>query len=151
MIHYRSSRNALRIFLAANFAALTLNAALAQRSHTPRPGSAERAAIMDAIRPTCERDLKQPVIFKVTLLNVGGDWAAARVMPIKPNGNEIDFSKTHYREDDAEGAFDSVGEALLRRRNGAWSLVKWRFGGTDTELSMWLEEFGLPASLGRSE
>lgn len=150
-MNYRQTRNALRISVAAVLATLTLSSAQAQRPHTPRPGSAERAAIMDAMRPTCERDLRQPVIFKVTLLKVAGDWAAARVMPIKPNGNEIDFSKTHYRDDYADGSFDSVGEALLRRRGGEWSLVKWRFGGTDTELSLWLEEFGLPASLARAE
>ena len=128
-MNYHFSRNALRIFLAATLAALTLSSAQAQRMHTPRPGSSERSAIMDAIRPTCERDLQQPVIFKVTLLNVAGDWAAARVMPIKPNGNEIDFSKTHYREDYADGSFDSVGEALLPasgRRMDAGEMALWR-------------------------
>jgi hypothetical protein len=37
--------------------------AFAQSGHTPTPGSAERKAIMDVLRPVCERDVGQKVIF----------------------------------------------------------------------------------------
>lgn len=142
-------RNTVRIFLFATFVGGAV--AEAQLSRTPAVGSPERKAILDVIRTTCERDLKQKVIFKVTLLNVAGDWAAARVAPIRPDGSDIDFSKTKYRELDEEGAFDGEGEALLHREGGDWSLVKWRFGASDTELSMWIEELGAPKSLEHSE
>ena len=140
--HPRKRGKAIFIFVAAVAACLSLSSAVGQLAHTPRVGSSERKAVLDCIRATCERDLKQEVIFKVGLLNVAGDWAAARVTPIRPNGDAIDYSKTHYKEVDEEGAFDGEGEALLRRENG-----KWRFGASDTELSMWLEELGAPASL----
>src|SRR5687768_15948202 len=44
--------------------------AFAQRTHTPEPGSAERAAIMDAIRGPAQKDLKQTAIFSVDRLRV---------------------------------------------------------------------------------
>ncbi len=138
------------IVLAAALLTASSRPARAQLSHTPRAGSAERKAIMEAIRPTCERDLKQKVVFKVGLLNVAGDWAAARVTPIRPDGSDIDYRKTHYRELDEEGAFDGEGEALLRREGSSWKLIKWRFGASDTELSVWIEELGAPASLAYS-
>lgn len=119
-----------------------------QAIYTPPTGSDERKAIMDALRPVCEQDLKQKVIFKVELLKVSGPWAAARVTPLQPNGSPINYLKTHYREDVQQGAFDSGGEALLVFKNGAWRLLKWRFGATDTELPEWLEKYGAPVGLG---
>ena len=119
----------------------------AQQAHTPPPGSAERRAIMDAIRPACERDVGEKVIFRVQHLRVIGGWALARVMPIRPDGAEIDYSRTRYRQVQAEGAFDAEGEALLRREGTAWKLLEWRFGATDTEVTIWFEKYGAPASL----
>ena len=120
---------------------------LAQKAHSPPPGSAERAEIMDVLRAPCERDLKQKVIFRVQHLRVAGDFALARVMPLRPDGGEIDFSKTKYREQEEEGAFDGEGEALLRRGNAGWQLLEWRFGTSDTEVPLWLEKYQAPQSL----
>ena len=118
-----------------------------QTARTPPPGSAERAEIMDVLRAPCERDLKQKVIFRVQHLRVAGDFALARVMPLRPDGGEIDFSKTKYREQEEEGAFDGEGEALLRRGNAGWQLLEWRFGASDTEVPIWLEKYRAPQSL----
>ncbi len=147
----RISWNAARILLLALVAVGTFPSAHAQLSRTPAVGSPERKAILDVIRAVVEPDLRQKVVFKVSLLNVAGNWAAARVTPIRPNGSDIDYRKTKYRADDEEGAFDGEGEALLRRRGGEWSLVKWRFGASDTELSIWIDELGAPSSLAISE
>lgn len=102
---------------------------------------------MDALRGPCERDLKQPVIFKVEHLKVAGDWAFARVVPLQVNGKPIDYMKTKYREMAEEGAFDAGGEALLKRKNGGWTVVEWRFGATDTEVELWREKYQLPDGL----
>ncbi len=74
----------------------------AQGGYTPKTGSAERTAIMDVLRPACERDVGQKVIFRVEHLRLVGEWALARVAPRRPDGSEIDFSKTKYREANAE-------------------------------------------------
>jgi hypothetical protein len=121
--------------------------ASAQIAHTPPAGSAERKAIMDVLREPCEQDLRQKVVFRVQHLRVAGDWAFARVVPIRPDGKEIDYSRTKYAEAEAEGAFDAEGEALLRRTGESWKLLEWRFGATDTEVDIWLEKHRFPRSI----
>lgn len=55
-------------------------------SFTPPPGSPERKAIMDAMRPRAEQIAKQPVIFKVVSLTVTGNHAHAVVVPLGQDG-----------------------------------------------------------------
>jgi hypothetical protein len=106
----------------------------AQTPVTPPSGSSARREIMDVLRVPVERDLRQKVVFRVQHLRVIGEWALARVVPIRPDGSDIDYSKTKYREENAEGVFDGEGEALLSRRGGRWKLLEWRFGASDTEV-----------------
>ena len=121
--------------------------AFAQSAKTPAAGSPERKAIMDAIRGPAEKEFKTKVIFNVDILRVAGDWAYARVSPTLPNGKEIDFSKTKYREQIELGAFDPQGEALLRRQNDKWKVLEWAFGSTDVPSAAWPEKYKMPKSL----
>ncbi len=98
---------------------------------------------MDVVRPACERDVGQKVIFRVQHLRL----IRARVVPLRPDGSEINYSKTKYREANAEGAFDGEGEALLRRQGKGWKLLEWRFGASDTEVPIWFEKYGAPSAL----
>ena len=118
-----------------------------QTAHTPPAGSVERKAIMDVLRVPCEQDLGRKVIFRVDHLRVANDWAFARVVPMQPDGKEIDYSRTKYAEVHAEGAFDAEGEALMRRVNGNWKVLEWRFGATDTEVDLWLEKHRFPRAI----
>ena len=139
------SRCTLALVLCCSF--LFGGDAFAQSAHTPKPGSAERKAIMDALRAPAEKDLKQKVIFNVDILKVAGDWAYARVSPTKPNGDEIDFSRTKYREQVELGAFDPQGEALLRRDGDEWEVLEWEFGNTDVPSAAWPDKYRMPKSL----
>lgn len=121
--------------------------AFAQNARTPAPGTEERAAIMDALRIPAEKELRQSVIFKVDRLRVAGDWAYARVSPTKPNGDEIDFSKTKYRKQVELGAFDPQGEALLRLEDDGWKVLEWAFGGTDVASAAWGDKYRFPQSI----
>ena len=121
--------------------------AFAQGAYTPKPGSAEREAIMEALRVPAKKDLGHTVIFKVDQLRVVGDWAFARVSPTLPDGKEIDYTKTKYRKLVELGAFDPQAETLLRRTVQGWDVVEWRFGATDVESVLWVEKYNLPKSL----
>ena len=135
--------------LALTCVVMTATHSLAQRAYTPAAGSPERKAIMDVLRVPVEADLRQKVVFKVQHLRIVGPWALARVVPIRPNGSDIDYSRTKYRDDLEEGAFDGEGEALLRNDGGGWRLLEWRFGASDTEVPIWLEKYRAPAALNR--
>lgn len=126
---------------------LTLAAMNAQSVHTPPAGSAERKAIMDVLRVPCEKELGIDVVFRVQHLRLAGDLAFARVVPMRPDGREIDYSRTKYREQEAEGAFDGEGEALLRRQGAKWKLLEWRFGATDTEVDIWVTKHRMRKAL----
>ena len=128
---------------------LAFTSARGQEASTPAAGSKERKAIMDVLRVPFERELKQEVIFVVSLLKVSEGWAAVRVQPKTPSGGEIDYRRTKYREQLEADMFDPTGEALLRRQgaSGPWKIIEWKFGGTDTALSAWVSSHGAPKSL----
>ena len=129
--------------------AATCTHSYAQHAYTPAAGTPERKAIMDVLRVPVEADLRQKVVFKVQHLRIVGPWALARVVPVRPNGSEIDYTRTKYRDELEEGAFDGEGEALLRKDGNGWRLLEWRFGASDTEVPIWLEKYRAPASLNR--
>lgn len=135
-------------FVVCCFLALSLNA-FAQSAHTPAVGSEERKALMDAIRGPAEKDLKQKVVFKVERLRVAGDWAYARVSPTRPDGSDLQYSKTKYQKEIDLGLFDPQGEALLfKEANGEWIVIEWVFGATDVPSAGWSDKHdGLPQSL----
>jgi hypothetical protein len=114
---------------------------------TPPPGSGERRAIAKALHPPCERDLGGKVILKFTQLRVLRDWAIARVRPLRPNEKSVDYRQTKYREQLEAGIFDEVGEALLKREQGHWRVLEWRFGATDTEMAEWIRRHRAPLAL----
>ncbi len=121
--------------------------AFAQSAHTPRPGSDERRALMDALRAPAKADFGLDVIFRVNRLRVAGEWAFALVSPVRPDGSAINFKKTKYRKFVETGEFDPMAQALLRREDGEWTVREWRFGATDVEFQIWPERYHLPASL----
>lgn len=118
-----------------------------QSVRTPAAGTAERKAIMDTLRPPVEKDLRQPVIFKVERLRVSGPWAFAFVVPIKPDGGEINYAKTRYREDLAAGAFDPQLATLLHKEGDRWKIVESSFGATDVPWVDWPAKHRCPKAL----
>jgi len=108
----------LRLVCSIAICVLLLSAAWAGSAagaHTPRPGSRERKAIMDALRVPVMKVLKQPVIFKVSHLRVSNGWAYVVAMAIKPNGADV--------------GPDAATVALLRQstRGSRWRVLHWGF------------------------
>ncbi len=115
--------------------------------HTPPAGSAERRAIARVLHEPCERDLGGRVILQFKQLLVWHDWAIARVRPLRPNEKSIDYQRTKYRAEIEAGMFDETGEALLKREQGHWRVLEWRFGATDTEMAEWIQRHHAPRAL----
>ena len=85
-------------------------------AYTPATGTAERKAIMDAMRldfypgdPAAARTNPKGIVFKVLFLKVHGDWACTHVDPVDAAGRPL-----------AEPRW-----GLLRRRAGQWSDVNY--------------------------
>ena len=83
-------------------------AAQADSAHTPARGSAERKAILDAMRAHRRRFDSRPVTFVVSHLRVQRGWAWLSVQPQSFDG------RSRYEGEDA----------LLRRRSGRWTVVE---------------------------
>ena len=87
----------------------------------PPQGSAERAAIMDALRPTATRDLGGRIEFVVIELRAANSLAFASVQPQRPGGGAIDCSQTDCA---SAGRMD----AILQKENGQWRVVDAKLG-----------------------
>jgi hypothetical protein len=81
---------------------------------TPKIGSPERKAIMEALRGPVQAKLKKDVIFRVGVLRVADGWAFLQ-------GNALRSDGTELGDEDLWGEFS----ALLRERNGKWSVAHW--------------------------
>lgn len=115
--------------------------------HEPKNGSAERKELMDALRPTIERDLKQKVIFEVKWLRSNGHAAFLWGYPRQKNGKPIDYKKTHHAEDLRNGVFDDGVCALLRKGKKSWKPTFWQVGMTDVPWDGMWERERLPRAL----
>ena len=81
-------------------------------AETPPPGSAERKAILDALRAEV-KDLHQlNVVFVVTHLKVQNDWA---------------FLHTFPQSTDAASRYEDLS-ALMRKRGGKWRVIDFSAG-----------------------
>lgn len=133
--------------LCAVWFALAVVAAAAGPFWTPPPGSAERAAIMDAVRGPVEQELGQPIIFAVKTLRVTNDWVFLHAVPQRPDGSPVDYATTSYGEAQQDGSFDDQVAALLARDGSGWRVVTYAIGFTDVAWDGWDETHGAPAWL----
>lgn len=121
----------------------------AAQIYTPKQGSPERKALMDALRLPVEKDLNKKVVFKVDHLKVQGDWAFMRGVPQQSNGARMDYRGTAYQQAIKAGFFDDWICALWRNKNGRWQVVKYVIGATDVVYDGWDKEYGAPAAIFR--
>lgn len=120
----------------------------AQAIHTPEKGSAERADILDAVRPAAEAVLHPSVEFVVEKMNVAQGWAFVQLEPQRPGGGRIDPAETRLAEDAANGALDGLTTyALLWYRNARWNLIAWVIGPTDVAWDPWPVWYGAPEGI----
>jgi hypothetical protein len=124
--------------------ALAINA---QQVHTPEKGSAERKAILDALRVPVERELKQPIVFAADHFNVQGNWAFIDGRSQTPDGKEPNFRITKYADAIKYGAFDNNFFGLVKRNGGNWKVVTWAIGCTDVCYLDWWQRYRAPKAI----
>lgn len=107
----------------------------------PAAGTKLRKAILDGLRPTIEKDLKQKVIFRVASLRKFANWAYVEAQPLTPKGAKIDFKKTHYKELMDQGVFDGDAlHAVLKLDSNKWKVKAFVIGPTDVAWMAWIDK-----------
>ncbi len=135
----------LLVFLAAA-AAIFSGPALALTFREPAKGSAERAAIMDTLRPAVEAEMRGSVEFVVTTIRVTPNWAFVQVEPQRPGGGVIDPEQTGFAGDtDMMDGLTVYG--LMGFQAGRWNLIDHMVGPTDVGYAGWQQRYGVPAAL----
>jgi hypothetical protein len=119
----------------------------AQSIHTPEKGSSERKEILDALRVSVERDLKQSIVFVPDHFNVQGNWAFIEGRPQTPDGKDPNYSITKYREAVDSGAFDNNFFALLKRTGQIWKVATYAIGCTDVCYVDWWRRYRAPKAI----
>lgn len=114
--------------------ALSLSPLSAEKEHTPKAGSKERTALLNAVRDPLEDHVFQRVIFRVQHLKVKGDWAfllaTARTLEDKP----LDYKGTALEAESIDT--DEAVVALLRKKRDRWYVVTSGYFTTDV---WWLD------------
>jgi hypothetical protein len=103
-------------------------------SEPPR-GSADRRALMDAVRPHVEAMLGAPIEFMVDRLRQEGDVAFAMLSPQRPGGGKIDLLRAPVLLRDGYVPDNTGVQALYRRSGTTWVAVHWAVGATDVWFS----------------
>lgn len=137
----------MKRFLAiAVLVAVISTTALAADIHEPAKGSAERKAILDAIRPAIEAQMRTPVEFQINVMLSDGEWAFISANPQHPGGGEIDMEKTAFagKSDIMDGL---TTYALVRFAKGRWNHVDDIVGPTDVAYMSWLELYQVPKAV----
>ncbi|ODR97433.1 hypothetical protein AUC69_12555 [Methyloceanibacter superfactus] len=115
--------------------------------YTPVPGSAERKAIMDALREPVMAELKQRVIFVVKQLKVCGNWAFIEADPKQPGGRPVDWNIGAYADAVADDMCGGYVHALLVKSDGRWRVREQVICATDVPWVDWAQQFGAPTAL----
>jgi hypothetical protein len=120
--------------------------ALAQTLREPAKGSAERAAILDALRPAVEAEMRGPVEFVVTTLRASPDWAFVQAEPQRPGGGAIDPQETGFAgETDIMDGLTVY--ALMAFHSGRWNMIDHMVGLTDVGYAVRPQRYGEPPAV----
>ena len=136
----------LRKFVLVSVLTITFSAvAAAQGVYTPEKGSAERTAILAALRVPVEKTLKQKIVFVTEHFNVQGTWAFVSGQPTTLSGRKPSLKGTIF--DGEEDMFDDNFFGLLRKTGGRWKVVTHALGCTDVCYADWWKKYKAPKGI----
>lgn len=121
--------------------------AFTQTVRMPEEGSAERKAILDALRKPVEKELKQKIKFVIETLRVQGSWSFVGGVPQGENGSWPDYRATRYQEAIDYEMFDNNIFALLKNTEGEWKVVTYSIGCTDVCYAGWWGDYKTPRAI----
>jgi len=119
----------------------------AQKVYTPAKNSAERTAILNALRVPVEKELKQKISFNVENFKVQGIWAFLSGDPQTPSGSKPNYKNTPYQEAIDADMFDNNFFALLKKTGGKWKVITYAIGCTDVCYASWWREYKAPKAI----
>ena len=116
---------------------------------TPGPGSADRAAIMNALRPRYEEMFGPPVVFKVETLRVAAGFAFVVVHPQRPNGAPIEQSvwRRAFGGQCFQNPMSVSHEYWMKLDGGAWMIGVKNDMCSDDSISQEGDLIGAPPQL----
>lgn len=120
---------------------------LAQKVYTPEKGSAERTAILAALRVPVEKELKQKIQFSVQEFKSNGTWAFLSGDPQDMNGGKPNYKGTPYQEAIDSDMFDNNFFALLKKTGGKWKVTTYAIGCTDVCYLDWWKKYKAPKAV----
>jgi hypothetical protein len=121
--------------------------AAAAQVHSPEKNSAERKAILDALRVPVEKELKQKIVFVVEHLNVSGTWAFVAGEPQSPTSGRPNYKGTAYWDAIEAGAFDNNFFAVLKWSGRGWKVIHYDIGCTDVCYADWWRRYKAPKAV----
>lgn len=111
--------------------ALMMNLQAQEQLASPGPGSPERKAILDSVRPAVQQTLKGEVVFVVGTISTYKNWAFVNAYPQRKDGRRFDIVKLYGKETSQMMGEGLRVTALLQRIGSQWVLVDHRVGATD--------------------
>ena len=109
--------------------------------------AAKREAIVAASLAPAEKELGANVRLGVRSIASDGDWAFLLADLQEPGGAPFDYSKSPLAEQAKQGLVSHRYAALLRQRDGQWTIVTERVGPTDPAWLGWSDKYGAPKDL----
>ena len=103
--------------------------------------------MLEVVQKAVESELQQPVFVEVDKLHKDDQWAFVTAVSLTADRQPIDYSKTRYAADVADGVFDDWLCALLENRDGYWELVALEIGATDVPFVDWPDRYGVPKAI----
>lgn len=134
------------MFCTLAFGLNVMAADMAVAWYEPERGSAERADILNSIRPAIEAQLGGDVEFVIEDLRVSDGWAFVIADPQRPGGQKIDIYDTSFAQD-AEFMDGLRVYALSREKNGRWYHIDNVIGPTDVAFEPWPQFYGAPREI----
>lgn len=123
------------------------HAVSAQTVEHPEKGSTERSALLETLRPSIEKELKQKVVFVINQISVQGAWAFVDGRLRTTDGKVPNWKNTPYAQAASYGAQSDGISALLKRTGKNWHIVTKAIGCTDVCYVDWWKRYKAPKAI----